>query len=80
MLNVFVSAEELNVELSDVRIKGNKSTVSKLKVGEWFRIDREVIDKSKEEIHRKCNMAGTEGRKLWKRFKKSNKIADKNPN
>lgn len=59
--------------------KDDKSTVSKLKVGEWFRIDREVIDKSKEEIRRKCNKAGVEGKKLWERFKESNKIADKNP-
>lgn len=58
--------------------KDDKSTVSKLKVGEWFRIDREVIDKSKEEIRRKCNEAGAEGKKLWKRFEESNKIADKN--
>ena len=59
--------------------KDDKSTVSKLKVGEWFRIDREVIDKSKEEIRRKCNEAGAEGEKLWERFEESNKIADKNP-
>lgn len=59
--------------------KDDKSTVSKLKVGEWFRIDREVIDKSKEEIRRKCNEAGTEGEKLWERFEESNRIADKNP-
>lgn len=52
---------------------------SQLKVGEWFRIDREVINKSKEEIHRKCNEAGTEGKELWNRFKKSNKIANENP-
>lgn len=52
---------------------------SQLKVGEWFRIDREVINKSKEEIRRKCNEAGTEGKELWRRFKKSNKIANENP-
>lgn len=59
--------------------KADKSTVSKLKVGEWFRIDREVIEKSKDEICRKCNEAGNEGKKLWKRFEASNKIADENP-
>lgn len=52
---------------------------SQLKVGEWFHIDREVINKSKEEIRRKCNEAGTEGEELWNRFKKSNKIANENP-
>lgn len=52
---------------------------SQLKVGEWFRIDREVISKSKEEIRRKCNEAETEGKELWNRFKKSNKIANENP-
>ena len=57
----------------------DKSIVSKLKVGEWFRIDRDVIDKSKEEIRCKCNKT-EEGEKLWKRFEKSNKIADENPN
>lgn len=59
--------------------KDDKSTVSKLKVGEWFRIDREVIDKSKEEICRKCKKVGPKGKNLWKRFEKSNKIADENP-
>lgn len=52
---------------------------AQLKDGEWFRIDREVINKSKEEIRRKCNEAGTEGKELWNRFKKSNKIANENP-
>ena len=52
---------------------------SQLKVGEWFRIDREVINKSKEEIRRNCNEAGTHGKELWNRFKKSNKIANENP-
>lgn len=59
--------------------KEDKPIASKLKVGEWFRIDREVIDKSKEQIHRKCNEAGDEGKAYWERFEKSNKIADENP-
>lgn len=98
MLNVFkkISAEELQVELSNGRImaledlvrdyerllkeeSSKKSTASKLKVGEWFKIDREVIDKSKKEIHHKCNEEGKAGKALWKRFEKSNKIADENP-
>lgn len=57
----------------------DSQAVSKLKVGEWFRIDREVIDKSKEEIRLKCNEAGDEGKAYWKRFEASNKIADENP-
>lgn len=59
--------------------KDDKSTASKLEVGKWFRIDREVINKSKKEIRRKCNEAGKEGKALWKKFKESNKIADENP-
>jgi len=52
---------------------------SKLKVGEWFRIDREIIRKNRGEIRRKCKEAGIEGEKLLKRFNKSNEIADENP-
>lgn len=57
----------------------DKSSSSELKVGQWFRIDREVIDKSKEEICCKCYAAGENGKKLWKRFEKSNEIADADP-
>ena len=60
--------------------KADSQAVSKLKVGEWFRIDREVIDKSKEEIRLKCNEAGDEGKAYWRRFEASNKIADENLN
>ena len=59
--------------------KDDKPIASKLKVGEWFRIDRDIIDKSKEEIRRKCEELGREGKALWERFEKSNKIADENP-
>lgn len=59
--------------------KDDKAITKELKVGEWFRIDRDVIDKSKEEIRRKCNRAGDKGKALWERFEKSNKIADRNP-
>lgn len=59
--------------------KDDKVITKELKVGEWFRIDREVIEKRKEEIHRKCNEAGDEGKTYWKRFENSNKIADENP-
>lgn len=59
--------------------KEDKAITSELKVGKWFCIDREVIDKSQEKIRCKCDEAGTEGKSLWKRFEKSNKIADENP-
>lgn len=59
--------------------KDDKPITSKLKVGEWFRIDRDIIDKSKEEIRRKCEESGREGKALWETFEKSNKIADENP-
>lgn len=58
--------------------KNDKTMTQELKVGEWFRIDREVIVKNEEEIRRKCNEAGTKGKELWERFEKSNKIADEN--
>lgn len=59
--------------------KDDKAITSELKVGEWFCIDREVIDKSQEKIRCKCDEAGNEGKALWKRFEESNKIADENP-
>ena len=60
--------------------KDDKAMTQELKVGEWFRIDREIIAKNGEEIRRKCNEAGTKGKELWERFEKSNNIADKKPN
>lgn len=74
MLNVFVkkSAEELDEP-------SKKAITSQLKVGEWFRIDRNVIDENRDEIYRKCIEEGTIGKKLWKRFKAANKIANENP-
>ena len=59
--------------------KADSQAVSKLKVGEWFRIDRDVIARNREKIRCKCNEAGTGGKAIWKRFEKSNKIADENP-
>ena len=56
-----------------------KTITSKLKVGEWFRIDRDVIAKNREKIRRVCNKAGDVGKVYWKRFEESNKIADENP-
>ncbi len=57
-------------------ISESKNDKAMMKVGEWFRIDRKIIVKNEEEIRRKCNEAGTKGKALWKRFEKSNKIAD----
>ena len=71
--------EEFSERTITSETKEEKVIASKLKVGEWFRIDREVIDKNKDEIRRKCNEAGAEGEKLWERFAKYNEIADKNP-
>lgn len=71
--------EEFSEKTITSETKEEKVIASKLKVGEWFRIDREVIDKNKDEIRRKCNEAGKKGKKLWERFEQSNEIADKNP-
>lgn len=56
-----------------------KESAEELKVGEWFRIDRDVIARNREKIRRVCNEAGDVGKAYWKRFEKSNKIADENP-
>lgn len=74
LLNEQSSEKEIKSELKD-----DKPITSKLTVSEWFHIDRDVIEKWQEEIRCKCNEAGTEGVELWERFKKSNKIADENP-
>lgn len=58
--------------------KDDKAITQELKVGEWFRIDRDVIAKNREKIRCVCNEAGDVGM-IWKRFEKSNKIADENP-
>lgn len=75
LLKERISKKEIISEPED-----DRAITKKLKVGEWFRIDREVINKNKEEIRRKCNEAGDVGKEYWKRFEKSNKIADENPN
>lgn len=56
-----------------------KAITSQLKVGEWFRIDRDVIAKNREKIRRVCNKAGDVGKVYCKRFEESNKIANENP-
>lgn len=60
--------------------KDDKEVAKALKVGEWFRIDRNVIDKNKHIIYRKCIEAGTAGKRLWWRLEDSNRIANQNPN
>lgn len=60
--------------------KDDKAIASELKVGEWFRIDRDVIARNREKIRCKCDEAGTEGKAYWRRFEESNKIADENLN
>lgn len=60
-------------------LKADSQAVPKLKVGKWFRIDRNVIDENRDEIYRKCIEEGTVGEELWKRFEVANKIADENP-
>lgn len=69
----------LKEEYSKKDEPSKKVITSQLKVGEWFHIDRNVIDENRDEIYRKCIEEGTDGKKLWKRFEKSNKIADGNP-
>ncbi len=61
------------------KVKDDKVITKKLRVGEWFRIDRNVIDENRNEIYRKCIEEGTAGKKLWVRFEKSNKIANQYP-
>ncbi len=85
MLNVFWKeiAEERYVQLYDGRKMLLENIVnpsaSRLKIGEWFRIDRDVIAKNREKIRRVCNEAGDVGAGYWERFEESNKIADENP-
>lgn len=93
MHNVFTkkSAEELQVQLSDGRmmplediVKFYESFLKEVetqdqKVGKWFHIDREIIDKNKDEIWRQCYEEGPRGIALAKCFKAVNKIADEHP-
>ena len=69
--------EEASKKIATSEPKADSQAVPKLKVGEWFRIDRKVIAKNREKIRRVCYEAGDIGE--WKRFEESNKIADKNP-
>lgn len=59
--------------------KDGEAITQKLEVGKWFLIDRDVIAKNLEKIHRVCNNMGKEGKAYWNRFELSNKIADENP-
>lgn len=84
MVMVLGSKKEMQAQLTNGRIMPLKDLimepiVSKLKVGKWFRIDRNVIDENRDENYRKCIEAGPKGKALWERFEKSEKIADENP-
>ena len=69
----------LKQESSISNAKDKKAITKTLKVGEWFRIDREVIEENIDEIYRQCEEMKTAGKKLKKRFVESNKIADQDP-
>lgn len=73
------SKKEVIAEVKAEKAKVKKAITEKLKVGKWFRIDRNVIDEHKDEIRQKCIEIGDDGEKLWKRFEKSNEIANQNP-
>lgn len=78
--SVTVTISELKADkLITFELKDDKPITSKLNVGEWFLISRDIIDQSKDEIRRKCNEEGYEGKRLWERFEKSNRIADMYP-
>ncbi len=74
--------KKLQVKLSDGRLMPLEDLVrdytNRQHVGKWFRIDRNVIDKNRDEIYKKCIEIGPEGEKLWKRFEESNEIANYN--
>lgn len=71
--------EESLKKVATSKPKADIQVVPKLKVGEWFRIDRNVINENRDEIYRRSIEEGTAGKKFWKRFEESNKIADENP-
>lgn len=57
-----------------------KEENSKLEVGKWFLIDRDVIAKNREKINRVCGEArDRDGRLYRERFQESNEIADAEP-
>lgn len=57
-----------------------KEENSKLEVGKWFLIDRDVIAKNREKINRVCGEArDRDGRLYRERFQESNEIADSEP-
>lgn len=92
---MFVNSEEKTtyVQLSDGReitleelvkdyerlLRETKVLTAELKVGEWFLIDRDVIEKNKEKIHSECLKAGAIGEAYWQRFRVSEKIANSEP-
>lgn len=79
MILLEVIVRDYERRLKEEHSKKDEVITSQLKVGEWFRIDRDVITKNRENIRRVCNEAGDVGKAYWKRFEESNKIADENP-
>lgn len=75
LLNEECSKKAVITESKDDKPKDDEPI--ELKVGEWFRIDRDVINKRIEEIRYECNRTELKG--IWKRFSESNKIANENP-
>lgn len=71
--------EEVSKKAIESKPKDGETITKELKVGEWFRIDRNVIDENRDEIYRKCIEVGIDGERLWKRFESSNEIASLSP-
>ena len=90
MINVFskMNSEEfkgLNVQLSNGRVISLEDLILdyerfseqvSLKVGEWFHIDREIINKNRNKIQSECNKFG---KNIWKRFEWANQEANQHP-
>ncbi len=68
--------ERLLKEKAIISEPKDEKAIKVLKVGQWFRIDREAINKRKEEIRHECEKVG---KGIWERFESSNKIANENP-
>lgn len=92
MNNMFIKKNSekfkgLNVQLSNGRIMSLEDLILdyerlskqvRLKVGEWFHIDREIINKNRNKIQSECNKFCND--KLWKMFERANQKANQYPN
>lgn len=77
LINEENSKKAISSEQSKKTSKG--LIMPRLEVDKWFLINRDVIDKNKEDIKRQCYKVGYKGIEIYIRFEISNKIADKNP-